>query len=75
MADKLDASLPVVSDNVHDEFVAAFARIAQVPVHVGLISDMTAEDFLADIDDSIEVGSDKVDEALDNCDADVRLCA
>lgn len=75
MADKHDASLPVVSDNVHDEFVAAFARIAHVPAQVELILGLSAEAFLADADALVEVGSDNVDKDLDNFDAEMRLCA
>lgn len=76
MASKKHASsLPVMSENVHDQFMAAFARITDVPARVSLLEDLSAEDFLKDVDGCIDAGSDREDKTLNEFDAEHRLCA
>lgn len=76
MASKHNAlSLPVMSENVHDQFLAAFARIKEVPVRVSLLEDLSADEFLADVEGCIDAGDEREDEALTSFDADHKLCA
>lgn len=69
MADQV-SKLPVESEDVKVEFIAAFARIDDVPVGKNLIDTMSDDDWLSVDPDSwkIEAGSSDCADEIDGLD-------